>query len=87
VGNVVYNRVGLWSGAKPPTSPPADTRTWKVAGTHLTTYTGTHGTVTGPWQTSQMIATTDGTANGAVVMSPSGLWNQDRNFGIWLRHR
>ena len=87
VGNVVYNTVGLWGAAKPPTSPPADTRMWKVADTHLTTYTGTHGTVTGPWQTSQMIATTNGTATGAVVMSPSGLWNGDRNFGIWLRHQ
>jgi hypothetical protein len=86
VGNVVYNRVGLWSGAKDESSPATDTRMWKLADTHLTTYTGTHGTVTGPWQTSQMIATTTGTATGAVMMSPSGLWNGDQNFGIWLRH-
>ena len=34
-----------------------------------------------------MIATTNGTATGAVVMSPSGLWDGDQNFGIWLRHQ
>ena len=33
-----------------------------------------------------MIATTDGTAKGAVVLSPSGLWNGGQNFGVWLRH-
>jgi hypothetical protein len=86
VGNVVYNTAGLWGAAKGESSPAADTRMWKVADTHLTTYTGTHGTVTGPWQTSKMIATTNGSATGAVMMSPSGLWNGGQNFGIWLRH-
>ena len=86
VGNVVYNTVGLVGAAKGESPPATDTRMWKVADTHLTTYTGARGTVTGPWQTSPMIATTNGTATGAVMMSPSGLWNQDQNFGIWLRH-
>jgi hypothetical protein len=87
VGNQVYNFLGLWGFAKGAPPPPADRRMWKVADTHLTTYTGTRGTVTGPWQTNKVIDTTDGTATGAVVASPSGLWNGDQNFGIWLRHR
>lgn len=87
-GSIVYNAIVL-AGAvnNNPPPPPADTRIWKVADTRQTTYTGTHGTVTGPWQPRPMIATTDGTATGKVVLSPSGLWNQDQNFGLWLRAR
>jgi Protein of unknown function (DUF664) len=87
-GSIVYNAITLFSSANNnPPPPAADTRIWKVADTRQTTYTGTHGTVTGPWQTSPRIATTDGTATGKVVLSPSALWNQGQNFGIWLRHR
>jgi hypothetical protein len=88
VGNVVYDQASLWDNLAATVTPPAtDIRQWKIADTYLTTYTGTHGTVTGPWQASQVIETTDGTAKGAVVLSPSGLWNGGQNFGIWLRHR
>jgi hypothetical protein len=66
--------------------PPADARLWEFTGTRVTTYGGTHGSILGPWATSQMIDTTDGTAAGAVVMSPSALSNGDQNFGVWLRH-
>jgi hypothetical protein len=68
-------------------SPASDTRLWKFADSRLTTYTGVHGTVVGPWQTSEQIKTTDGTSTGAVVASPSGLWNGGQNFGAWLRHQ
>jgi hypothetical protein len=67
-------------------APAADTRLWAVSGTRLTTYTGTHGTVTGPWQTSKLIQTVTGTAASTVIRSPSGLWNGGANFGVWLRH-
>lgn len=63
---------------------------WRLSrksGAKLTTYTGIHGTVTGPWQTSQLIQTSTGTASGKVLRSPSGLWHGGANFGIWLRHR
>ena len=87
-GSIVYNAVELWGAAlNNPPPPQADTRMWKVASTRLTTYTGHHGTVTGPWQTSQMIGTTTGTFTGVAVVSPSGLWNGGQNFGVWLRHR
>ena len=86
-GTVTYNVVTLIgnaaSGPVPP--PPADIRLWKVDSTRLTTYTGTRGTVTGPWQTSQIIQTSTGTSSGTVMRSPSGLWNGGANFGVWLR--
>jgi hypothetical protein len=72
------------AGTVPP--PVADTQLWNFTGSHLTTYTGVHGTVLGPWQTSQSIKTTDGTATGTVVTSPSDLSNGGQNFGVWLRH-
>jgi hypothetical protein len=67
--------------------PPADVRLWAVTGTRVTTYGGTRGSILGPWATSQMIDTTDATAAGAVVMSPSALSNAGQNFTVWLRHR
>jgi hypothetical protein len=69
------------------TPPAADTRLWNFTGTRLTTYTGVHGTVQGPWQLTEVVRTTDGTSTGAVVASPSALVNGGQDFGIWLRHR
>ena len=40
----------------------------------------------GPWQTSTLIKTSDGTPAGTVVASPSGLSNGGQDFGVWLRH-
>jgi hypothetical protein len=73
----------LAGGTVPP--PAADTQLWNFTGSRVTTYTGAHGTVLGPWQTSQEIATTDGTATGTVVASPSSLSNGGADFGVWLR--
>jgi hypothetical protein len=67
--------------------PPADALRWAFTGTRVTTYGGTRGSILGPWATSQMIDTTDGTAAGTVVMSPSALSNAGQNFTVWLRHR
>ena len=80
-----HARLGvLVAGTVPP--PVADTRLWELTHSHLTTYTGVHGTVLGPWQTSQSIKTTDGTSTGTVVTSPSALSNGGQDFGVWLRH-
>ena len=69
-----------------PSSPPAaDTRLWQFTDSHVTTYTGTRGTMTGSWTTSQVIDTTNGHASGHVVMSPSFLFNNGGDFGAWLR--
>ena len=86
-GTVTYNVVTLIgdSGSAPVPPPAADIRLWKVESTRLTTYTGTRGTVTGPWQTSRIIQTSTGTSSGTVMRSPSGLWNGGANFGVWLR--
>jgi hypothetical protein len=86
--NVIYNEVPLFGGvpASVP-SPASDIRLWKVANVAETTYTGVHGTVTGPWQTRRVIQTSTGTATGTVITSPNGLWNGGANFGIYLRHR
>ena len=67
------------------TSPTADARLWQFTDTAVTTTTGIHGTVTGPWTTSMVIDTINGQAGGQVVMSPSFLFNKDANFGTWIR--
>jgi hypothetical protein len=69
------------------TPPPADIQLWQFAGSHVTTYSGDHGTILGPWATSQYTDTTTETAAGATVMSASVLSNSGQNFGVWLRHR
>jgi hypothetical protein len=86
VGSKVYTKAWLVAQADPEVTPPAqDTRLWQFTGSRLTTYTGVHGTVLGPWQTSKDIETTTGTSASSVVMSPSTLRNGGQNFGVWLR--
>ena len=84
---VVYDGAGLLGEADGVTPPSADVRQWHFTSSHLTTYTGVHGTITGPWTTSKVIATSDGTASGVVVQSPSRLHDGGQNFGVWLRHQ
>ena len=50
--------------------------------TAVTTTTGVHGTVTGPWTTSMVIDTINGQPGGQVAMSPSFLFNNNANFGV-----
>ena len=85
-GNVVYDHALLGGSAAGRYNPPqADTRLWKFADTRVTTYTGVHGTLTGPWDTRPWIDTTSDHSIGTVVASPSALSNSGQNFGIWLR--
>jgi hypothetical protein len=65
-------------------APKADTRLWAFKDARVTTYSGVHGTLLGPWTTHQVIDTTTGTAAGAVVISSPVLWNNGQNFGVWL---
>jgi hypothetical protein len=73
---VVYNDV---------TPPVADTPVWQFTNSRVTTYSGDHGTMVGPWTTSKTIVSTASTASGTVIASPSGLRNGGRDFGVWLR--
>jgi hypothetical protein len=85
-GKVVYNRAFVGGFAAGRYTPPqADTRLWKFADTRLTTYTGHHGTLIGPWATTPWIATTSDHSIGTVIASPSGLRNGGAGFGLWLR--
>lgn len=69
-----------------PSSPPAtNMRLWQFTNSHVTTYTGARGSLTGNWTTGQVIDTTNGKASGHVVFSPSFLFNNGANFGAWLR--
>lgn len=65
--------------------PPKDTRVWEFTDSHLTSYSGIRGSITGPWGTWQVIDTTNGTPAGAIVADAPVLWNRDQNFGVWLR--
>jgi Peptidase A4 family len=87
VGDVIYSQASLAASVDPAVTPPpaTDTRLWQFTGTRLTTYTGVHGTMLGPWTTSEVIDTSTGTSSGRVAASPSGLSNNGQNFGVWLR--
>ncbi len=90
-GTVIYDLVRLGGGPASNASPPAaDIGLWQFDGSHVTTYRGDHGTVLGPWTTSEVSVTSTGTATGtaagATVMSASVLSNSGQNFGVWLRH-
>jgi hypothetical protein len=82
----IFNKVEIGTVLdNPASSPTGDYRLWQYTDTAVTTTTGIHGTVTGPWTTSMVIDTINGQAGGQVVMSPSFLFNKDANFGVWAR--
>jgi len=86
VGTVVYDLARLGASPASSTAPPAaDIQLWQFAGSHVTTYSGDHGTVLGPWTTSKVSMTSTGTASGTVVASPSPLRDNGQSFGVWLR--
>ena len=79
--NAVFNDAEVAGVLKnPASSPTADSRLWQFTDTAVTTYSGVHGTMTGPWTTSEVVDTTNGGASGQMVMSPSFLFNNNANF-------
>lgn len=66
-------------------APQASTRLWALRDTKVTTCTGVHGSLYGPWATSTIVDTRNGGPSGRVVISPSPLWNYGQNFGVYLR--
>jgi len=78
----VFTKAEVGTVLETPASPPAsDLRLWQYTDTAVTTNTGVHGTMTGPWTTSAVLDT----IHGQVVMSPSFLFNNGAGFGVWLR--
>lgn len=71
--------------ANPASPPPNDIRLWQFSHSAVTTYTGVHGSMTGPWTTSEVVDTTNGQPSGQVVMSPSFLYSGGQDFGTWIR--
>jgi hypothetical protein len=69
----------------PGSSPSGDSRLWQFTKSAVTTYTGRHGTMTGPWTTNEVVDTTNGTSSGQVVLSPSFLFSRNADFGAWIR--
>jgi hypothetical protein len=67
------------------TPPAQDVRLWQFTNSHVTSYSGRHGSITGPWQTREVIEMTGNIPFGTVVASPSRLANNGQNFGVWLR--
>ena len=50
----LFNKVEIGAVLKNPASPPSgDLRLWQFTNTAVTTNTGVHGTVTGPWTTTR----------------------------------
>jgi Peptidase A4 family len=87
LGPVEYTMAWLYARVDTSVTPPParDTRLWQFTGIHLTTYSGTRGTMLGPWTTSKIIETSTGASTGTVVASPSALQNYGQDFGVWLR--
>jgi hypothetical protein len=82
----IFAKAEIGTALNNPASPPtADSRLWQFTDTAVTTTTGVHGTVTGPWTTSTVVDTINGQPSGQVVMSPSFLFNNNANFGAWIR--
>ena len=59
-------------------------RLWSFKSVRVTSYNGIRGTVTGPWLTTELIDTLDGTSHGQWVLFPRPPWgNSDQNFTVW----
>jgi hypothetical protein len=60
-------------------------RLWSFRSVRVTSYSGVRGTVTGPWLTTELIDTLDGTSSSQWVLFPRPPWgDNDQNFTIWI---
>jgi hypothetical protein len=64
--------------------PNATTRLWVFKECDVTTNTGVHGTILGPWPTYRQWDTSDGTVSGTSVMYPTYPSDNGSHFGTWL---
>ena len=79
----VYMVASATGGFGTVTAPPGSFRVWGFTNSAATTYTGTRGTMTGPWTTSPIVLTATGT-QGRALVSPF-LWGGGAGFGVWAR--
>jgi len=88
IHNSPYTTTGFFVNVGPFANlPKTDKLLWDFTGSHVTTNSGVHGTIIGPWTTRKVVETTTGTSSGQVVLSPGRLRHHGQNFGVWLRHR
>jgi hypothetical protein len=66
------------------TLQPTNIPLWSFANTDVTTYSGIHGGLLGPWATFKLVDTLDGTATGPVVMFATSLANSGHDFSTVL---
>ena len=60
-------------------------RLWSFRSVRVTSYSGIRGTVTGPWLTTEIIDSEDGTSSSQWVLFPRPPWgSSDQNFTIWM---
>lgn len=60
-------------------------RLWSFKSVRVTSYSGIRGTVTGPWLTTELIDTLDGTSHGQWVLFPRPPWgSSNQNFTVWM---
>jgi hypothetical protein len=88
VPGVIYRHAALGATFENPAGvalPTTKVRLWVFRNIAITSYSGNHGTICGPWPTDKFIATTTGTASGTVLMFPSNPSNSCLNFGAWLK--
>jgi hypothetical protein len=66
-------------------APPDAVRLWSFRSVRVTSYSGIRGTVTGPWLTTELIDSLDGTASSQWVLFPRPPWGDSgQNFTIWM---
>ena len=66
-------------------APPTKVKTGAFSQCALTSYNVRRGTMLGPWPTSQVKATSDGTPGGDLIANAPVLFNRGANFGVWER--
>lgn len=84
-GTPIYATAHVLAGFSQFTAPAEQFRAFAFTGSAATTYTGVRGTLTGPWTTSQVVMTSNGTSTGTVEASNPVLWDGGANFGTWVR--
>lgn len=77
-----------------PAPPASKTRVTQFFGGRATTWSGTQGTIRGPWTTTGVQATSNGhlPPSGTLIADPAPLWNDGSSyhglgsdaFGVWL---